>query len=191
MIAPDTIYAVKNRSSSMVGYVVPEMNIRREFQPGETKKIAFKELEALSYQPGGLELIQDYLQTTAEELTKELNVATEPEYYMSEDQIRDLLVNGSLDAFLDCLDFAPEGVIELVKDFAVRLPLNDVQKRDALREKTGFDVSKALMNVAADETEEETARPTREEGDTDTVLLGGTLTDYKTENRELVFRVQY
>lgn len=60
MIAPDTIYAVKNRSSSMVGYVVPEMNIRREFQPGETKKIAFKELEALSYQPGGLELIQDY-----------------------------------------------------------------------------------------------------------------------------------
>ena len=81
MIAPDTIYAVKNRSSSMVGYVVPEMNIRREFQPGETKKIAFKELEALSYQPGGLELIQDYLQTTAEELTKELNVTTEPEYY--------------------------------------------------------------------------------------------------------------
>ena len=75
---------------------------------------------------------------------------------MSEDQIRDLLVNGSLDAFLDCLDFAPEGVIELVKDFAVRLPLNDVRKRDALREKTGFDVSKALMNVAADETEEET-----------------------------------
>ena len=156
MIAPDTIYAVKNRSSSMVGYVVPEMNIRREFQPGETKKIAFKELEALSYQPGGLELIQDYLQTTAEELTKELNVTTEPEYYMSEDQIRDLLVNGSLDAFLDCLDFAPEGVIELVKDFAVRLPLNDVRKRDALREKTGFDVSKALMNVAADESEEET-----------------------------------
>ena len=156
MIAPDTIYAVKNRSSSMVGYVVPEMNIRREFQPGETKKIAFKELEALSYQPGGLELIQDYLQTTAEELTKELNVTTEPEYYMSEDQIRDLLINGSLDAFLDCLDFAPEGVIELVKDFAVRLPLNDVRKRDALREKTGFDVSKALINAAADETEEET-----------------------------------
>ena len=185
MIAPNTIYAVKNRSSSMVGYVVPEMNIRREFQPGETKKIAFKELEALSYQPGGLELIQDYLQTTAEELTKELNVTTEPEYYMSEDQIRDLLVSGSLDAFLDCLDFAPEGVIELVKDFAVRLPLNDVRKRDALREKTGFDVSKALINAAADETEEETQTvPERRVKPANTKPEGArrTVGDYK--NRE-------
>ena len=85
----------------MEGYVVPEMNIRREFQPGETKKIAFKELEALSYQPGGLELIQDYLQTTAEELTKELNVTTEPEYYIYEDKIREILVKKSLDTILN------------------------------------------------------------------------------------------
>jgi len=36
---------------------------------------------------------------------------------------------GSLDEFLDCLDFAPEGVTDLIKTLAVELPLNDVAKR--------------------------------------------------------------
>ena len=35
-------------------------------------------------------------------------------------------------------------VIDLIKKFAVTLPLNDVEKRQALLNKTGFDVSKAL-----------------------------------------------
>lgn len=164
MIAPESIYAVKNRSSSMVGYTVPELNVRREFQPGETKKIPFKELEALSYQPGGVELMQDYLQMMAEAVTQELNLPTEPEYYMSEEQIKELLLTGSQDAFLDCLDFAPEGVIELVKKYAVELPLNDVRKRDALKEKTGFDVTKAITNemlAAEDEGANTTTAPER------------------------------
>lgn len=39
MINANTIYNVLNRSSSMVGYTIPELNIRREFQPGETKRL--------------------------------------------------------------------------------------------------------------------------------------------------------
>ena len=56
------------------------------------------------------------------------------------------MLTGSLDAFLDCLDFAPEGVLQIIKDAAVELPLNDVQKRDAIKEKLGFDVSAAIAN---------------------------------------------
>ena len=51
MINADTVYNVLNRSSSMVGYTIPELNIRREFQPSETKKIKFSELEQLTPQP--------------------------------------------------------------------------------------------------------------------------------------------
>lgn len=141
------ICLVKNRSSSMVVYRIPEEGIRREFQPGEVKKVPFTELEKVTYQSGGRALLANFLQVTDERVTDDLNIHTEPEYYMSEEQIKDLLVNGSLDAFLDCLDNAPVGVIDLVKQFAVSLPLNDIEKRAALKDKTGFDVTVVLENL--------------------------------------------
>ena len=113
------MYLVKNRSASRVVYRIPETNVRREFAPGETKKISFAELESLTYQPGGAALMANFLQVQSAEAIQNLGMRTEPEYNMSEQQIIDLLKTGSLDAFLDCLDFAPVGVIDLVKKFSV------------------------------------------------------------------------
>ena len=122
MITETTMYNVKNRSTSMVVYKIPETNLRREFAPGETKRIPFGELEKLTYQQGGKELLENFLQIVDEAVTKDLNVHREPEYNMSENQVKDLLISGSLDAFLDALDFAPIGVIDLIKSLAVSLP---------------------------------------------------------------------
>lgn len=155
-------YIVKNRSASKVVYRIPEANIRREFAPGESKKISFKELEQLSYQAGGREIMENFLQITDESVTESLNIATEAEYYMNEQQIIDLIKNGSNDAFLDCLDFAPIGVIDLIKEFAVKLPMTDLNKVQILREKTGFDVEKALANAAADKEPDEADTPAAE-----------------------------
>ena len=88
----------------------------------------------------------NFLQIQSEGVPKSLGIKTEPEYYMSEQQIINLLKHGSMDAFLDCLDFAPVGVIELVKKFAVSLPLDNYEKRQALKAKTGFDVDAAIAN---------------------------------------------
>ena len=155
MITSDTMYNVKNRSSSVVVYRIPETNLRREFQPGETKKIPFGELEKLTYQPGGRELIANFLQIMEEEVTQDLNIHREPEYNMSEAQVRDLILNGSLDAFLDALDFAPIGVIDLIKSLSVSLPITDFKKREALLKKTGFDVDKAIANDKASKESDE------------------------------------
>ena len=100
MINQDTLYNVKNRSSSVVVYRIPESNLRREFAPGETKRIPFGELEKLTYQQGGREMLEQFLQIVDEVVTTDLNVHRDVEYNMSESQIRDLLVSGSLDAFL-------------------------------------------------------------------------------------------
>lgn len=55
-------YLVTNRSAGLVCYTLPEMGIKnREFQPGETKKISAEELNNLSYKPGGVVLMRDYL----------------------------------------------------------------------------------------------------------------------------------
>ena len=154
MITQETMYNVKNRSSSMVVYRIPETNLRREFAPGETKRIPFGELEKLTYQPGGRELLENFLQILEEEVTTNLNVNRELEYDMSEEQVRDLLLTGSVDAFLDALDFAPIGVIDLIKSMAVALPLTNLQKRKALKDKTGFDVDRALMHIEEERAEE-------------------------------------
>ena len=149
MIRSEDMFNVKNRSTSVVVYRIPESNLRREWAPGEVKRIPFGELEKLTYQPGGRELIANFLQIMENEVTDDLNVHREPEYNMSEEQVRDLILNGSIDAFLDALDFAPLGVIDLIKTMSVQLPITDMAKREALKAKTGFDVDKAIENDRA------------------------------------------
>lgn len=156
----EIIYKVKNRSASRVGYSIPEDGIRRTFAPGEIKNITYNELLKLSYQPGGREMMVQFLQILSDNGLDKLNIHAQPEYHMSEQQVVDLLRTGSMDAFLDALDFAPVGVIDLIKKFSVQLPLNDMNKRKALYEKTGFDVTKALIHdeeSKAPETVEEKA----------------------------------
>ena len=151
----NVICEVKNRSSSILVYNIPDDGIRREFMPGETKRISFGELEKLTFQSGGQSLINNYLLIKEAEAIKELNVRPEQEYYLTEPEIVDLIKNGSLDAFLDCLDFAPSGVIELVKDLSIKIPLSDYEKRKALKEKIGFDVDAALKHLEEERIEEE------------------------------------
>jgi hypothetical protein len=157
-------YNVKNRSAGAVLYTIPEDNIRRRFAPGETKRISYEELLHLSYQAGGRELMANFLQIQSEGVPKSLGIKTEPEYYMNEQQVIDLLKNGTVDQFLDCLNFAPEGVIELIKKFAVSLPLDNYEKRQALKAKTGFDVDAAVANSGQepDQTKEEAIKQTVE-----------------------------
>lgn len=145
------MYNVKNRSAGRVVYTISETGVRREFSPGEVKVISAQELEQLSYQPGGREIMSQFLQIQNQEAVDSLGIAAEPEYYMSEAQIKELILTGSLDEFLDCLDFAPIGTIDLLKSFAVSLPITDYEKRKAMKAKLNFDVDKAIENMADDE----------------------------------------
>lgn len=142
---------VKNRSDSIVCYSIPDLNVRRDFNPGESKEISADEVSKLSYQPGGMTLITDYLQIAQADLAKIGLGEQEREYFFSEDEVKQLILNGSRDEFLDALDFAPDGVIDLIKKFSVSLPMYDTYKINALKEKTGFDVSKAIENNAEEE----------------------------------------
>lgn len=176
-MADEKLYLVKNRSASVCCYRIPEDGIRRTFAPGESKKIPYSELNKLTYQPGGREILANFLQIQGELVLADLGIPTEDEYYMNEQQIVDLIKTGSLDAFLDCLDYAPVGVLDLLKQFAVSTPLTDFDKRKALKEKTGFDVDKAIANNEADGKEPDsasnqaTAKPARR-----------TTTNYKVTN---------
>ena len=164
MIEKDTLIKVKNRDSGTVGYTIPELgNLHRSFSKGETKEITMDELRKLSYISGGKLLLQDYLIVQNQDALRELlSDDVEPEYYYGEEEIKKLLLTGSNDQLLDCLEFAPEGVIGLVKDLAVSLKINDISKRNIILEKTGFNVTNAItINEETIEGEGEEAKSSR------------------------------
>ena len=155
MLDKDTLIKVVNRDNGVVGYAVPDLgNIRRMFQPKEEKEVTMEELRKLSYLPGGKTLLQDCLIIRNEEAISEILGDIEPEYYYTENDVKDLLLNGTLNQLKDCLDFAPLGVIDLVKNLAVTLKIDNYSKREAIKNKLGFDVTNAIENNKISQEEE-------------------------------------
>ena len=149
-----TMYRVKNRGASTVVYKIADKGIRREFKPGQIMQISSEELEELTFQPGGTVILSQFLQILDLEGIQAARIKTEPEYHMSEADVAKLITSGSLDAFLDALDFAPIGVIDLIKKLSISIPMVDIQKRKALKEKTGFDVEAALRHNEEDKEDD-------------------------------------
>ena len=135
------------------------------FNKGETKKVSLDDLLELNSTDGGALLIREYLVVNDKDAITALELSTEPEYYYTEKEIRKLLQEGTLDQLEDCLNFAPEGVIDLLKDVALEIELPDVRKRKLIARKTGWNIDsilyvKAALNAESkDENKED--KPTR------------------------------
>ena len=150
----NTLITVVNRYSGVVGYEVPELQVHRNFFPNEHKEISYEELEKLSFNPGGEVILREYLEIT------------DKEYFYSEADVEKIMKEGTLDQFLDCLDFAPSVILDMIKNKAVEMPLNDVAKRNAIKEKLGFDVTRAIeiKNTKYDGETEAATVPTESSG---------------------------
>lgn len=187
MLDGTTTIRVQNRDNGAVGYTIPDLNnLHRTYQPGEIKKVTMDEVRKLSYIPGGMEMLRDYLVILDSEAREEVLSSVEPEYFLDKEGVKDLLLNKSIDTLLDCLDFAPEGVINLIKDVAVELELNDVKKREIIQEKTGFNITSAIM-INKETSEESDKKPVRRIKETEEVkeeIPGGrrTALSYKITN---------
>ena len=112
---------------------------------GETKMIPLSELKQLQFVPGGDFTLKNLLIIEDKSLLDEdLNIETEPEYFYTEQDVRDLLEKGSIEQLEDALDFAPEGVIELIKKIAVDTELFDTRKREVISKHTNFNIDTAI-----------------------------------------------
>lgn len=149
MIDDNTIIRVTNRFDGYAGYALDD-GTQRNFNPGEKRDVTMKELRSLSYLPGGSALLSDYFVLDNKEAIEELIGKVEMEYFYTEKEIQDILLNGSYEAFLDTLDYAPAAVIDIIKSMAVQLEINDVKKREAIYQVTGFNVNNAIENLKAE-----------------------------------------
>jgi hypothetical protein len=149
------IVEVRNRNNGYTCYTLDD-GTSRVFTLNEIKKIDLEELRSLSMAAGGDYILKNYLMINDKNALEYLDLNPEPEYFYTEKDIEDLLLNKDPDYLEDCLNFAPQGVIDLVKSMAVKLAVPDTRKRKLILEKTGFSVDNALhVNEVLNEEEEE------------------------------------
>lgn len=153
---------VLNRSTDQVVYSLPEMNIRRVFTVGENKEIPAEELRALSQLDGGLILLKEYLRVDDRAWVDEYLPDAPIEYFWGSDEVRKCILEDSPELFSETLDYAPEGVIDMIKDFSWKMPMTDMNKIHSLLEKTGFDVL-AAIEVMKSKDGEVQEKPRRKE----------------------------
>lgn len=153
----EKIVSITNRNAGWTGYFIPDTKVTRNFAPKETKKVPLEELQQLQYTEGGDYLLKNCFMINDMDALSALNMENlEPEYYYTETEVKTLLETGTLDQLEDCLNFAPDGVIDLIKQIAIQIELPDTRKRKLITEKTGLNIDNAINinNIMAEESAE-------------------------------------
>lgn len=139
---------VFNRSDSNITYSLPELSTRRVFALGESKELEPKEMEALWQMDGGMTIIKDYLVVDDPEWVAQ-HWDAPIEYFWKAEEVKKCLLEDDLALFQETLDYAPAGVIDLIKMLAWQLPISDLNKIEAIRQATGFDTLAAIEVMSA------------------------------------------
>ena len=151
---------VVNRAACSVSYNIPELHVERSFRPlgqtGDRMMISREELKALSYLHGGKILLDKYLMIEEADLQEELGIEVEPEYTYTLEEIRELLTTGTEAQLEDCLNFAPEGVLDLLKREAIAMRLDSHKKRSLISEKLGINLEAMIKNDIIIKSSEQT-----------------------------------
>ena len=177
---------VRNRKKGSIGYQIPDLSVNRIFRQGEVKELTMEELRKLKFIPGGNTLLQNYLLVENEEAIKELIGNIEPEYNYTEKEIEWLLLNGSIEQLADCLNFAPLGVIDLVKNLAVDLKIDNMSKRRLIESKTGLNVTRAIeIKEDIEKEKQEDAQPEAQRRATPVILTDNAIKEDKKRQSEL------
>lgn len=138
------LVTVTNRDNGGVTCLLSN-NKAISFNAGETKRVPLDDFIELKSTDGGAKILRDYLVINDKEALEILGLDPEPEYYYSKEDIKKLLSEGSLDQLEDCLNFAPEGIIDLLKDIALEIELPDSRKRALIKDKIGFNIDNILL----------------------------------------------
>lgn len=147
LVSDDTLVTVENMVGHDVSYIITSLGIRRKLMPGVPFQVKAQELRALFAEPGGEVLLRNYLRVGNKNLQREFGVpADQVEYNWTVKDVDDVLLNKPEEYLLDALDFAPEGIIDLIEKRAIELELPNMNKRKAIMNKTGVNITKSIEN---------------------------------------------
>ena len=181
----ETKIPVRNRTQGSVSYKLDSRLTARSWQKeGTVLYPTLEELKEVMMIPGGAYLLKNCLVIEDPEARLEvLGAEPEPEYLYGEKEIKTLLYEAEDEALLDCLDYAPQGVLELVRQYAIEKLPNSMAKIQAINEK--FNINLTHMADLVKDLEGEPAEPVRELKrrttplQTQAITTGGVTYDFK------------
>lgn len=164
LVPDDTMVKLVNMMDSPTGYKLMNGTFRR-FAPRASMSVTAGEVREVSNMPGTITLFQNYLRVDNKDLATELGVSDdsfEHEYSWGKDEIVGALTTEPIEVLLDALDYAPDAIKESLVDFAVELEIPDVNRRNAIKNATGKDVTKMIeiKNAYKDDSQKEDGKPT-------------------------------
>lgn len=122
-------------------------NINRIFPKLGFKMLLSEEsIRNIAYNPGGRYILENRLIINDQELVKKLELNLELEDSYTPNDIKDLLINGSVDQLEDALNFGNKGTKELIKDIAIDIEINDLEKRRVIQNYTKVNINQAIEN---------------------------------------------
>ena len=128
---------VKSRATGKITYSIPALRIKRTwFSSGDIINIPIDELIELTTVEGGRRMLDEFLLINDEEARTALyDYELAPEYDYTEAEVIYLLQEATDTQLLDALDYAPEGVLHLIRSLAVKNKPNTLAKLNAINEK--------------------------------------------------------
>lgn len=156
-IADSTQVKVRNMVDYNVGYKIEEDNVRRQFSPHEVKTVTAGELRKLDYTRGGHVLLTSYLAVQNKSLAQEFGVDEDSfanEYNWDAAKVDQVLLSEPVEVLQDAMDFAPEGILQLIKDRAIALRLDSMDKRKVISDAMKIDLNGMIeLAIKAESTE--------------------------------------
>ena len=164
MVNKEKRVKVVNRASGSLAYKIDTLRVARHWRkPGDYLNISIAELLELKTVKGGQSLLENYVIIEDEEALSVLfpDQELEPEYKYGVKEIEVLLYEADTEQLLDALDFAPKGVLDLIKSKSAEKLPNTTAKIEAINKKFKIDLNKVNEFYQEKEIKEESPEPTR------------------------------
>jgi hypothetical protein len=145
--------------SGQVVYQLTDPPVNRVWRPGELKIIPFHELYQLKNTPGGYNLLFHRLQIRDNKVREALELPLDPEYLYTEEDAKNLVLNGSNEQILDALEFGPTGLASMIKHNAV-LYVNSIEKMNFFNRVFSMNIQE-IREINKEEVSETTDAPKR------------------------------
>lgn len=144
---------VRSRTEGSVCYKLDSLRVARSWpKTGSVLQISIDELKELMVYPGGEYILRNLVIIEDEAARIEiLGAEVQPEYNYTEDEIKYLLYEAEDNALLDCLDYAPIGVLELIKEFSLEKMPNTTAKIKAINQKLNINLNKIIEMMRDDD----------------------------------------
>jgi hypothetical protein len=145
--------------SGIIAYNLTDPQVNRTWRPNELKVLTFHELYQLSNHPGGAALLKERLQIRDNKVRAALQLPLDPEYLYTEEDAKNLAIDGTQEQILDALEFGPLGLASMIKHHAI-LHTNSLDRLNFFNTLFSMNIQE-IRNSTADEPTEQKQEPSR------------------------------